>query len=203
MRDAPSGRLHSLVFRLGRRAALRGFDVRALLPDRREWTLILARLDDALRLLESYTPTRYAMLQRDITRLWVTGIPSRGAFIARRAMCVLDFEYVTAPGTRTEEIALTLVHEGTHARLRRLGFGYAEPLRARIERLCIGSELVVSRRLPGCDDLAAEAAERLQWEAATWSDARTRERHLHALRELGWPGRLGYHLARAVRILAR
>jgi hypothetical protein len=199
MAEAFSSRFHAFNFCFGRRIALRGFDVRALLPQKDEWVRIRHRLDAAFVLLERYAPARFAMLQRDIRRVWVTGIPSRGAFVRERAMCVLDFDFVTGDSTRHEEIALTMVHEGTHARLARAGFGYEEQLRARIERLCIGSELVVARRLPAAEELVAETFERLTWDDATWSSEAIRHRHLDALQDLGWAGRLGYSLARAIR----
>jgi hypothetical protein len=199
MPEAFSSGLHAFAFRFGRKVSLRGFDVRALMPQHREWSVIRDRLDAALGLLERHARPRYQMLQRDIQRVWVTGIPSQGAFIADRAMCVLDFDFVTTEVTRPEEVALTLIHEGTHARLRRAGFGYDARIRPRIERLCIGSELVVARRLPGAADLADDASQRLAWDDDTWSAESIRGRHIDALQELGWAGRLGYRMAKVVR----
>ena len=183
--------------------AVRGFDVRALMPERGEWALAAERIDGAFALLERHAPRRFEMLQRDILRVWITGIPSRGAFVREHAMCVLDFEYVTGELTRKEEIALTIVHEGTHARLARAGYGYTDQIRPRIERLCIGSELVVARRFPGASDLVDEALERLAWDDSTWSAEALRDRHIDALQDLGWTGRLGYRIGRSIRPFLR
>jgi hypothetical protein len=183
--------------------ALRGFDVRAMMPGKDDWPLIGRRLDAATALLERYAPARLEMFRRDIKRIWVTGIPSRATFVREHGMCVLNFDFVTDESTRDEEIALTLVHEGTHARLARAGFGYGEKIRPRIERLCLGSELVVARRLPLADDLVEETLRCLAWDDATWSNEALREDQIQALRDLGWFGKVGYWIGRAARLSLR
>src|SRR5689334_17819250 len=134
MAESPASQFHAFTFRFGRRIKLRGFDVRAMLPGNDEWLLIRERLEAAFEILEQYSPSRLRMLQRDIRRIWITGIPARGTFVKERAMCVLKFDFITRESTRVEDVALTLVHEGTHARLARAGFGYEEEIRSRIER---------------------------------------------------------------------
>ena len=196
-------RFHAFTFRFGKRIALRGFDVRALMPQGNEWSLIGERLEGAFSLLERHTRSRYEMLERDIQRVWIAGIPSRGAFVRDHAMCVLDFDFVTNGSTRPEAIALTIVHEGMHARLARAGFGYGEQVRPRIERLCISSELVVARRFPGAGELVDATLERLAWADATWSAEAIRTRHIDAMQDLGWEGRLGYRIGKAIRPLLR
>jgi hypothetical protein len=187
---------HALTFPLGRRALVRGFDVRALLPTDAEWQLIQERIARALGIVESHSPVRYQHLERDVHRIWITGIPSRAAYVHDHQMCVLDFDYVVANDTRPEQLALSLVHEGTHARLRRRGFGYHAPIRARIERVCIRSELMVARRLSGSDDLVAEKEERLRWDDEEWSDATIHREHVDHVRGLGFSGQSAYAITR-------
>ena len=190
-----TAKFYALTFRLGRRARIQGFDVRALLPSRTEWQVIKTRIGEALRLIELHSPVRFRHLQRDIRRIWVTGIPSRGVFVHDYALCLIDFDYAAATDTRTEELALTLVHEGMHARLRRCGFGYEEAIRARIERICIRSELSVARRFSDCSDIIESKEARLGWKDEEWSDETIRRDHFEHLNDLGWSGRLAYGIS--------
>jgi len=199
MAERGSSQFHAFTFRFGRRMPLRGFDVRALMPEKDESPLICRRLEAAFALLERYAPFRLEMFRRDIQRIWVTGISSRGAFVRDHAMCLLNFDFMTDESTRDAEIALTMVHEGTHARLARAGFGYDEQSRPRIERLCLASELVVARRLPLAEDLVDETLKCLAWDDAAWSSEAIRERTMAALKDLGWPGKLGYWIGHALR----
>jgi hypothetical protein len=190
---------HALTFRLGRRASIRGFDVRAFLPLRSEWSILQSRIEEALRLIELHSPLRFRYLQRDIQRIWITLIPSRGAFVHGFGMCVIDFDYAIDSDTTSEELALTLVHEGTHARLRRCGFGYDETIRARIERICIRNELAVARRLPDSGDLVEMKEGRLAWEDKEWSDETLDREDIEYFRGLGWAARLTHDFATFMR----
>ena len=92
---------------------------------------------------------------------------------------------LAAPQTTPEQVALTLVHEGTHARLLRAGFKYDETVRARIEHVCILTEILVARRLPASDELVAAASRRLARPTEFWSNAAFRARDLEQLAQLG------------------
>ena len=79
--------------------------------------------------------------------------------IARQLAGILDVPFVVADATEPELIASVIVHEATHARLRRHGIGYEEPIRARVEAACIRRQIAFTRRLPHGDHARA-AAER-------------------------------------------
>jgi len=188
---------YALTFKIGRRADIQGFQLRALLPSDEEWQLIQGRIREALRLIQSYSPVRFEHFKRDIQRLWVIGLPTaRGSYVHDHAMCVLDFDYVTGAHTQVEELALTLVHEGTHARLRRRGFGYEEAIRGRIERICTRSELTLARRLPNGAALLVPREDRLKWDDSEWNNETRRRDELEALKELGWSGNLAYWITK-------
>ena len=150
-------------------------------------------------MIELHSPVRFRYLQRDIQRIWITQIPSRAAFLHGFGMCVIDFDYATDSDTTSEELALTLVHEGTHGRLRQCGFGYDETIRARIERICIRNELAVARRLPESDDLIEMKEGRLAWEDKEWSDETLAREDVEYLRGLGWFARLAHDFATFMR----
>ena len=173
-----------------------GFDVRALLPDRRERTVIFEKVAAAVALLAEHDERRLQYLRRDLPRVWVFGLPAAIAQCRYELrMCVLDFDYVTSDATTPAHLALTLVHEGAHARLARAGCRYHEAARGRIERVCVRQEAAFARRIPGADRLVDEAEERLENPDELFSNRARRERELAALHELGHLGRLGYRLA--------
>ena len=114
-------------------------------------------------------------------------------------MCLLDFAFVTAAETSAMQLAQTFVHEGAHARLDRAGFGYAEHMRGRIERICVLQEAAFARRVPGAESLVVDAEERLQAPDEQFSNRAQRERERQVLEELGLVGRLAYRVSQVVR----
>ncbi len=138
MRSAtPSSWLVRTAFRASRRVHHSDFEVRVFLADRRERERIDSRLSEALSLVRKFAPSKYLALQRDFPRILVA--PSHGLGECHDAIgiCLLQFDYILADATAPEEVALTLVHEGMHARLHRAGFQWTDAAsRARHERLC-------------------------------------------------------------------
>lgn len=62
--------------------------------------------------------------------------------------CELDGRFVLDDTTTPELIAVTIVHEATHARLFKRGFGYVEEVRDRVEEICLRRDLAFTARLP-------------------------------------------------------
>jgi hypothetical protein len=138
----------------------------------------------ALRLIKVHDPIRYDRLLRDLDRVLVGPIPSQGRYSASMKACHLDSRFVLAKTTSPEQIAATIVHEATHARLRRCGIGYDEQLRGRVEAVCVRRELAFARRLPHGDDVRAQA----EWALRHgWSDTPFDERRRQELVEMGAP----------------
>ncbi len=88
----------------------------------------------ALRLIEEQEPRRYGRLRKDVKRFLITPVNGAEYIHAIRA-CMLSPKYLLE-GT-TEQVATTIVHEGTHARLNARGIRYSIPLRERIERALV------------------------------------------------------------------
>ncbi len=85
--------------------------------------------------------------------------------------CELDLRYVLREDVVPSDIASTIVHEGTHARLEPLG--YSERLRERIEAACRSQERAFAERLPQVEGDRIRAKVGL-WDNVTadfWSDA--------------------------------
>jgi hypothetical protein len=117
---------------------------------------------------------------------------------------------VADSATTVEQIASTIVHEATHARLERYRIGYKEELRARIEAICFRRELAFAVRLPDSAELQQGIARCLEWYQANpeqFSDAHFREGHraggIEALRYLGTPDWLIRALLMLLPIISR
>jgi hypothetical protein len=151
--------------------------------------LAFEKLERALGLIGQYAPAKLEAMQSDVESILVAGDPSvSGYYIPKLRMMELNVDHVLDEQTTAEALACTLIHEAQHARLWRLGFGYKEAMRARIEKLCIRAERNFARLLPDGGELVAAAE---TWLAAdlefTFSIEGRRQAQLKALEELGCP----------------
>jgi hypothetical protein len=89
---------------------------------------------------------------------------------------------------------MTLVHEGTHARLRRAGFPYSERYCRRVERRCVLSELIFAQRIGTAENDVRDAEKRLDLSDEYWSDQGLEQRALRSLWHDGFMGKLGYFI---------
>jgi hypothetical protein len=105
----------------------------------------------------------------------------------------LDTRFVLAETSFLEIIASTIVHEATHSRLMRCGIGYDEELRARVEAVCLRSELAFAAKLPNGEQVRDRVERTLELCASHghWTNAAFDERYvegsIEALRHLGVP----------------
>ena len=151
----------------------------------------LAILREALALIATHDPSRYAKMGRDLTGVWARIVPgSIGKFDYRHFICELDHRFVKTASA--EQIASVIVHEATHARLWRRGIEYPEELRSRIEAVCIRRQQAFAARLPAPEltpDIIAEHYATLP--VSSWSNTSLDRRHLAgsiaALRDLNVP----------------
>lgn len=154
----------------------------------------LIRVEEALSLIKQHSPLDYARITRELERVWVDILSyGRGQYRHALRACMLDERYVANPTTTAEEIASTIVHEATHARLVRYGFEYKEELRSRIEMVCVRRQLAFAVRLPNSTE-RHRLAFSLEWHRSNpdqFSDTRFLEYRTkgiaEALRYLGVP----------------
>ena len=113
---------------------------------------VLARLDEALGLLERYAPWRLRHLRRDVRELRVARFPCRGAYFPDERVCLTELTFLARRDITAAPVASSIVHEGVHARVHvlgeRLGAAWGARDRAREERLCRKAELAFGRALP-------------------------------------------------------
>lgn len=109
---------------------------------------VLARLDESLALIEHSQPWRLRHLRRDLTQLRVTRFPSRGAYFPEHRACLVELTFLARRDIGPATVASTIVHEGMHARVHRMGVAEAGRDRAREERICRRAELEFGQSLP-------------------------------------------------------
>jgi hypothetical protein len=156
------------------------------------------RVEDALQLIKLRAPLHYSRVVRHLERIWVRLEHTASAcyYHSMRA-CVLDERYVLQKTTTVEEIAATIIHEATHARLERLGIQYVEKQRRRIEAVCIRRELNFIAKLPHAEPLQEALTSTLEWCASNeqdfFSDSNFATRHEEGSAEVlrHWDGRSG------------
>jgi hypothetical protein len=144
--------------------------------------LVLGRLDRALALIERYQPWRLRHVRRDITRIAIKLFPCRGAYFPGERLILTELSFLAREAEFTDAIvASSVLHEGVHARVDRMGqrlaFRHPAANRAREERLCRKAEADFGRSLPPA--LGAPVLER----AGALSELSDRE----VAPEIDWP----------------
>ena len=108
----------------------------------------LERLTAALDLVARYAPARYRRLRRDLSGFVVQRFACRGAFFPESRECLVELTFTVNPRHGLPEIAASIVHEATHARVAAMCRGRSADRLAREERLCRRSELELGLALP-------------------------------------------------------
>jgi hypothetical protein len=151
--------LWKLIYRFSERREIRGIPVaftRLEFKERRAAGFI--KIQRALDLTAQKAPVEFAAMQRDVAWVLVLGNGTNaGTYNHALRKVELCMSYTLDSGTTPEVLACLLIHEAQHARLHRLGFGYGEEIRGRIERLCYRAERNLGRLLPGCEELVENA----------------------------------------------
>lgn len=162
-----------------------------------ETPAVLARLDEAVALLEQYEPQRVRHLRRDLEQFLVVRYPCRGAYIPASRTCVTELTFLARRDISPAVVASSILHEGVHARVaqfrRRIGSSRSDAHLAREERLCRRAELAFGLRLPA--ELGAPVVQRAQGSLAMddvdvapsidWTLARARIDHVDGGRSSG------------------
>jgi hypothetical protein len=143
---------------------------------------VLARLDEALGLIERYQPWRLRHLRRDLRQISVVRFPCRGAYLPGERTCITELTFLARRDITAAPVASSIVHEGMHARAHRLGCRPGHVM-AREERLCRRAELAFGLALPphlGAPVIeravaALEMSDREVAPTVDWSEAERRQ----------------------------
>jgi hypothetical protein len=109
---------------------------------------VLARLAEALALVERYQPWRLRHLRRDLRQFRVARYPCRGAYIPGERSCVTELTFLARRDITAAPVAASIIHEGMHARVDCAGVRPEARHRAREERICRRAELDFGHALP-------------------------------------------------------
>ena len=140
---------------------------------------VLARLDEALGLIESAQPWRLAHMRRDFRQFWIVRYPCRGAFLPETRTCMTELTFLARTDISAAPVASSILHEGMHARVHAMGVDAVSRDAAREERLCRRAELefgyavpadlggpVIQRALESLELGDQEVAPAIDWEVA-------------------------------------
>lgn len=153
-----------------------------------ERSLIYERLNEALKTLREYAPARYERVLRSLHGFLLWGTDAvEASYDPANGVCRLAESFALAPDTTATAIACTIVHEATHAWLFRQGIPYDEPIRHRVELVCIRASLLTARRLPDAEAEVEQCREQLFIEPEHFSNDSFTERSVDQLRQLGCP----------------
>ena len=157
--------LERISFRLGTVRTLHQLPVSVSILKSEDEETAFTKVGLALDLISHFAPEKYKALKKDVASIFVSdAIGSLGNYGRRLKSVRLRASYVTDPETTHQAIACCLIHEAQHGRLYRLGFGYDDAVRTRIERICMIAERNFARRLPGCAALVADLEDRLDFD---------------------------------------
>jgi hypothetical protein len=178
---------HLVALRFGKEISMDG--VKLVVALHRDRADVLGRkVAAALRLINDHAPKHYARVQKFIPSILILGFHNAGAvYISDLKLCDISAEFALSESTGAEQMAMTLVHEATHGYLQSRGVPYAEDRRARIERICVQTEIGFAGRLPQADGLVTEARRRLDYGADYWRDASFLQRDLDYFTKAGMP----------------
>ena len=119
---------------------------------------VLARMDEALELIERHQPWRLRHLRRDLREFRIVRYPCRGAYYPGERICITELTFLARTDITAAPVASSIVHEGMHARVDRMGVRPESRDRAREERICRRAELDFGLALPR--ELGAPVVER-------------------------------------------
>jgi hypothetical protein len=109
---------------------------------------VLARLEEALDLIERHQPWRIRHLERDLIQFRIARFPCRGAYFPDERTCMTELTFLARRDITAATVASSVLHEGIHARVDRMGVDRRTRDRAKEERLCRRAELEFGRSLP-------------------------------------------------------
>ena len=122
-----------------------------------ETPVVLARLGEALDLIEQHQPWRLAHMRRDLARFWIVRFACRGAYFPDTRTCMTELTFLARTDITAAPVASSILHEGMHARTHAMIAAESHDA-AREERICRRAELDFGRALPA--DLGAPVVQR-------------------------------------------
>jgi hypothetical protein len=148
----------------------------------------VGKVRSAIDLIAQYDQTSLSQMRShfSLVLIWPGVAPALGLYHSIKRRCELDCGFLSKSTTSPEHVALILIHELRHARLRALR---KQPVMsvAHEEWLCVGAEISFAQRLPNAGHLIQEAKTRMTRRPDFYSPQAKDDRTLQQLRNLGTP----------------
>jgi hypothetical protein len=154
----------------------------AVFSGRGEPEPLFQRVKDGLGIIKAYDPRRFERIRR---YLRLIALVERGGEVYDHALRTYIVDVGILKQRHTEEVAMAIVHEATHARLRHCGIQTTERNHARIEELCVKEEIAFASRLPGGAPFIEHARRKIH--TPWWGKEESHRRVDEQLRSLGVP----------------
>lgn len=153
-----------------------GINIVDLTNDEEDPTPYFAKVASALEIIAQHQPWRLDRMRRDLRYILIVKQPGATYWHDLRA-CVLPLRSFNS--TDTEKIALSIVHEATHARIRSYGIPYDPADLARVERMCVNEEVSLVHFFADGSERAARLLSNL--EVPWWTPEDMRNRKIRAM----------------------
>lgn len=176
--------LRESELREGTRAEVHGVTVVIERGEAAESGLLLEKVQAALDLVARHDPRSLEAMRGHFSGIlvWYGLNAANGSYLHSERLCMLYTRYVKAERTEPARIAMTLIHELTHAK----HFSRGRPMvGVNAEWLCIGAELAFIRKVPGTDHLRDAAAGRLERRPEFYSREAKMEREIEDMEARG------------------
>lgn len=173
----------------------RGFDIGIV--DDTERAALLRRLEAALDALDATDASCLDDIRDAMPRILIRSIPLHLArYYESLQLCEIRAEFIGHGSTSPQRLMLTIVHEGTHARIRARGLHKRGLSLLREERLAARAELAVALKIAGGEKFVAYAERRLADVTRDYSPEERIRGELLSARALGAPLWLVHLLAK-------
>jgi hypothetical protein len=175
-----------LLFRLSTKRNIHGITVSTLLSETEK---SFQKVEAALDLIKELSPARHRRILKYVPRILVFGeLATWGTWHQKLRLCQIDYRYLASEETSIPSVGCTLLHEATHAYLHDRNIPYDEPVRWRVEQICLKTERHLARRLPVQDvALLASLEASLACEPSSYSKAARIAAKIQALKDEGTP----------------
>lgn len=172
----------------GPREQIQGITVVTFTADAERTRATMDRVRAALDLIARYDAKSLAALRAHFDHIQVSSLigPANAQYLHAQRLCTLSAEYLDRESTEPARLAMTLVHELTHARHCSREKAVKLSL-AQTEWLCIGAELAFIRKVPGTGHLERAARRRLERRPDFYGRRARVERELEYFREQKLP----------------
>ena len=118
----------------------------------------LDRLDQALGLIERYTPDRLVRIREDFTAILVRRYPCRAAYYPDLGVCLIELTFLVHPDITPAQVGASIVHEAVHARLGAAGIrDGSKAAAADEERRCREAEIEFGLAVPSGEAVVERA----------------------------------------------